>query len=333
MTAAENDGAPNHQRRESWSRYWSLGALHSCAGSFSDNYSGEVEGFWRSATTGLARDSRLLDIATGNGALPRLLLDFFPEADVRVDAVDLADIHPQWLASVSQTWRQQLAFHPGVAAERLPFEAGSMDMVISQFGLEYTVLEQSLPEINRVLRGGGRLALVLHAADSLIVGHAREELDHIRWLRDASRLIELGDALCDPFAQAATPAGRAALAADVAANQLRAEFNQAMAEASARAKASSCPDVLLEVQRGVAEALSVSSRSGQPGDGRERLARLLLALSDNRIRLHELVACALDRAGVDTLLLQAGAALESLNQLRFNNGQLLGWGLRARIGD
>jgi len=324
--------ALNQQRRESWSRYWSIGALHSCAGSFAGNYSGEVHDFWRRAINGLGNDIRLLDIATGNGALPRLMFDLLaPQIEFTIEAIDLADVRPAWVETIPDAWRQRLHFHAGVAAENLPFDDASMDLVMSQFGLEYTVLQHSLAEIRRVSRQGGRLALVVHASDSLIVGQAREELSHIDWLQQANGLPALANAMCDPVARSATPDGRATLTHDAGANSLRREFNQAMADATARAKLSRCADVLLETQSAIAEALSACGSRGQAGDGHERLAKMLVALADNEFRLRELVSCAIDQKDAQSLAARAGAVLESISAIHFQNGETLGWGLLARF--
>lgn len=327
----ENPAASRPARRESWSRYWSGGVLHSCSTSFEGNYAGEVREFWQRAAEGLAQHGRVLDIATGNGALPRLLLDLLPADSLAViEAVDLADIRPSWWAGLDEAQRLRLRFHAGVPAERLPFADAGIDLVLSQFGLEYTDLPRALAEVRRVLRPGGRLALVVHARDSLIVGQAREELAHLDWLQGDSGPIDLAGALLAPAARTATAAGRAALGLDPQANALRERFNRAMAETSARARTSPCPDLLFETRDGIAAALAASARSGQASTGATLLAELAQLRADSELRLRELVDCALDRAGVEALASGIGAGVESLQELRFPNAERLGWGLLAR---
>ena len=68
MTGGDDGGA----RRQAWSDYWRAGPLHSLAGSFQDNYEGPIRAFWEAALAGLTANDRVLDIGTGNGALPAL---------------------------------------------------------------------------------------------------------------------------------------------------------------------------------------------------------------------------------------------------------------------
>ena len=77
------------QRAAVWSRYWSRGALHSCTGSFGDAYEGPIADFWRQGFGALAQGARVLDIASGNGPVPKLLLDLKGRSDLSCDAIDL----------------------------------------------------------------------------------------------------------------------------------------------------------------------------------------------------------------------------------------------------
>ena len=322
---------PADARRDAWSRYWAGGALHSCAGSFEGNYSGEVRGFWAMQALAWPVGTRVLDLATGNGPLPRLLRELRP-GGLEIDAVDLAQVRPAWFEALPDALRAGLRFHAGVAAEALPFAAASMDQLISQFGLEYTDLSRSLPELGRVLRPGAGIGLVLHAADSLVVSQAREELAHLDWLH-AAGLPEAARALCGPMARAASAEGRAALATDAAARRLRDGFNARMGEAAERARASPCPDLLHEWTQAVSSAFAAAQRAGMATAGEAALASWRAAQDDNRLRLEELVACARDADGVLALAAQAGWTQAVLQALHFPGGAKLGWGLRARAPD
>lgn len=314
-------------RREAWSRYWAGGALHSCAGSFEGNYSGEVRAFWADQARDWPAGTRVLDLATGNGPLPRLLRELRPDA-LEIDAVDLAQVRPAWFEALPAPARHGLRFHPGVAAEALPFADGSFDQLISQFGLEYTALSQTLPELRRVLRPGAGIGLVLHAADSLVVAQAREELSHLDWLH-AAGLPALARALCSPMARAASAEGRAALAGDDQARRLRDQFNAGMAQAADRARGSPCPDLLHDWTQAVSSAFAAAQRAGMATAGEASLEAWRRAQDDNRLRLQELVACARDAEAALALAAQAGWTGARLQPLHFPGGATLGWGLRA----
>lgn len=132
---------------------------------------------------------RVLDVACGTGVLAR-------EAAARAGGERLvagADANPGMLAVAEQLepgidWRQGLA-------ESLPFEAGSFDAVVSQFGLMFFQDRSgSLREMMRVLAPGGRVAVAVW--ESLERSEAyREEVDLLERLAGP----EAADALRAPF--------------------------------------------------------------------------------------------------------------------------------------
>ena len=93
-------------RREVWSRYWASGALHSCATSYRNNYAGSIGAFWQDAFAALPAPACVLDVATGNAALPNLLLTTRRETAIECDAIDLARIEPEWLRKLEPAQRQ-----------------------------------------------------------------------------------------------------------------------------------------------------------------------------------------------------------------------------------
>lgn len=335
MAGPERTGAPTDElaeRARSWDTYWASGALHSCVGSFGGNYAGEVREFWRAVAAGLPTGARLLDVATGNGALPALFIEDLPEAaQLHIDAVDLADVHPSWLAKVAEPARARTHFHSRVKAEQLPFADASFDLAVSQFGLEYTDTARSVAELRRVLKPGGTVALVLHSTASLIVRQAREELGHLDWLLREGQVLDTGARLCEALALAATPEGLRRLERDPAAAALRSAYNALMVQADARAAASPCPDAVVDAQQAVAQALMASRASGSAAVGQQQVAEHARQLRQSRLRLRELVDCALDRAAAEALLAPAGARLERLVELKFGNGEVMGWGAVARV--
>ncbi|PWF42503.1 class I SAM-dependent methyltransferase [Massilia glaciei] len=316
-------------REAVWSRYWSHGVAHSCGGSYGNRYEGALARHWRDAFGALAPGARALDIATGNGALPRLLLDFDPDGALSCDAVDLATPAPQWLEALPAARRARLRFHGGVAAEALPFADAQFDLVMSQYGLEYTELARSVPEILRVLAPGGRVALVAHHREARPVLLAEAELGHLEWLARPHGLLETAAALLGPMALAATEEGRAALAADAAANAARARFNELQKEATGLAAASACPDALLETREALGAILGIASGQGAPA-AREAMGALRAELADSALRLRELRHYALDEAGARRLCADlAGAGGAATLDPILDQAVLMGWAISA----
>jgi SAM-dependent methyltransferase len=322
----------NEERRDSWSRYWAGGALHSCATSFADNYDDAIGVFWRGIFASLRGSERVLDVATGNGALPRLLIDTLA-AEGRlpeIDAVDLADIDPQWARQLAPPTGERVRFHSRVAAESLPFGDASFDLVISQYGLEYSDLARSVGEVARVLKPGGMVALVLHHRDSLPVRCGGFEVAHIDWLQASGGLIDRARRLLPYLARLATPDGRASLQRDPDAGKARTRLNEAMRALDSRAQTEPVPDLLLEIQSQVGELLGSTAAIGERA-ARARLQAIVDSMTSARLRQAELVAHALDRAALDRLaaeLARGPAAQAEIDELRVR-GELFGWSLRV----
>lgn len=319
-------------RRASWSRYWSEGALHSCAGSFAGNYDGEIGGFWRSVFAPLGRNDRVLDIATGNAPLPQLLLDARysdPTSLPQIDAVDLAEVNPAWLAQRIPPVRERVRVQGGIAAEALPFADHCFDLIVSQYGLEYSDLSRSAAEVVRVRKPGGRIALVLHHHQSLPVRLGRAEVEHIDWLL-AGGLVDRARRLIPYLARLATPAGMASVQRDPEATRARTRFNDSMRALEQRAHTEGAPDLLLEMQAAVGQVLGAAAQVGERV-ARERLQFLADGLSQARLRQAELVTHALDREGVQRLaasLQPASTVAVEIAELRIRD-ELFGWSLRV----
>lgn len=108
------------------------------------------------------REGVVLEIAAGTGAVTRALLNSLPPA-VRVVATDLNDtmlrLGETRTAGPRVSWRQ-------ADAQKLPFEAASVDAVVCQFGVMFIPDKvAAYAEALRVLRPGGRY--VFNVWDSL----------------------------------------------------------------------------------------------------------------------------------------------------------------------
>ena len=318
-------------RRDAWSSYWARGAPHSCVGTYGETYGGAIGGFWREVFGALPAVARVLDVATGNGALPRLLLDHCRTPGVQCDAVDIAAVHPPWLAALAPADRARVRFHGDVDAAALPFGDRSFDLVVSQYGLEYTDLERTLPELFRVRAPGGGVALVLHHARGRPATLASIEIDHLRWLMVDGGLFDAAAALIEPMARASSPEGRTRLQHDPRANAARERFNDLQNQASARAAAGDGADVLFEAREGVASAFALAGHEGAP-----RASAALAALRDeftaSATRLRDLCAHALgpDQArALGERLANGSGTPVSLGELREQGGHLMGWTMRT----
>lgn len=292
-------------RTGAWSRYWAAGATHSCAGDAGGTYTGSIGEFWRRSFSALVEPAHVLDIGCGNGPLARQLLQLRTEPGIRCDAVDLAAIAPDWAATESR-----VRFHAGVAAESLPFPDGHFDLVVSQYGIEYSALERSLPEAMRVCRRDGELRLAMHHAASRPCALAREELEHIDWLLQPDGWLAAAEAMVEPMHLAGFAEGQARLHRDAARfAPIRRRFDVRTAALHERRSTSNCPDVLNDAHNAAVKAFQ-AAHSGGSAAGNAALATLRQWLRDIHSRLQDMTAHALDDAGMAALsaaLMRSGA--------------------------
>ena len=318
------------ESRLAWARYWQAGALHSCATSFSGNYDGPIADFWRSVFAPLSPGDRVLDVASGNGALARMLIDTRTEASITCDSVDLAPVTPAWLSALPPGQAARVRFFGSMHAEALPFTEGTYALAISQFGLEYTDLDRSVPELLRVLRRPATFAAVIHHIGSRPLQMAAEELRHIAWALQPDGLMARASRMLEPMARAATEAGRRSLATDAGALDAREQFNACQRELSDIASRSPCPDILYELREAIATVISTATARG------EQVARTALqgvgqAVADNRARLTDMGRAAMDEPKLQSLLLRLGPSTAQRVVRLDHSGHLMGWAVQVTL--
>lgn len=317
------------ERAGVWQRYWTTGASHSFAGSLPADYGSTIGRFWAGVFDALPPGARVLDIGTGSGVLARLWAGHPAHATpgARLDAIDIVPSPAPWFASLPPALQERVRFHPGTRAEALPFASGSIDLAISQYGLEYAPLGPATAELRRVLTPCGRIALIAHHAHGAPVRIAHADCRHAEWLDAPDGLLDLLESLLPLIAESRSAEGRARLSASPEANTLRQRMNIALAELTARAEqpdADLCHETLETVKQQVALA-----QSGALTAALDSLRGWRQTLADTRLRARELIACALDENGIAQLARQLAHPDQKPHWAPlFVDGTLLGWTLR-----
>jgi SAM-dependent methyltransferase len=163
---------------EHWEVYYRGGAIASCPMGPGTSYTLELRDLWIEFFASLEDGARVLDLGTGNGAIPLLAKEASASSgrQFEIHGADLAAIDPVRHVPDGGQLFAGITFHPGMPAERLGFDAASFDALTAQYALEYTDVGRSLAEIRRVLRPCGRALFVLHNDQSALIRNARESL-------------------------------------------------------------------------------------------------------------------------------------------------------------
>jgi hypothetical protein len=298
---------------EPWTLYWQADHLDSAEANQSADDAAAIHAFWRSLAAATLAGGTVIDLATGNGAVPAALLGENP--DLVVTGVDMADIDPVRFLSTPGALAS-VDFRGATDICSLPFEDGSFDVVTSQFGIEYTPLQQTIPEAVRVIVKGGVVQLLMHRASSEIVAPAAiRRLEMEALMADDGVLQKLAVFVADDTpADDVEAAGAAHLASDVART----------------------PGITGQIFEGINQVIKLVTTSNRQG-ARELCATMQMRLAADRDRLQFLEDCALDKPGFDAVikLLEAnGVNTEAADELCAGAGSeddfVIGWQYRGR---
>lgn len=147
---------------ETWSHGWQFPRLTSFGSSLPDNYDGAFLEFWKQQAEG--EYGHVIDLACGNGALVWIFNELLNSGDrkTEITGVDFANIAPFNALQRKKEEYPGIRFIGNSPIEKLPFDDNSIDLAVSQFGVEYSNLDESIPEISRVLTPSGKMSFILH---------------------------------------------------------------------------------------------------------------------------------------------------------------------------
>lgn len=159
-----------------WSAYWAqMGAAGTCLPGAPRAVSDALSKLWSEFAENLPPGARVLDLATGAGAVPRALSE--ANADISITGIDFAEVPASSNPAIELLGRTDIA--------TLPFADDSFDAATSQFGIEYASEEKAIAEVARVTRPGARLLFVIHHNSSAILKQNRCRLRAIEACRES----------------------------------------------------------------------------------------------------------------------------------------------------
>jgi SAM-dependent methyltransferase len=121
---------------------------------------------WVASTLGLGTESTIVDLGAGTGKLTRALL----AVGARVIAVEPGDA---MRAELERALPEVEAVRG--AAENIPLANGSVECVAVGQAFHWFRHDEALPELHRVLRPGGGLALLWNSRDRRTADPARDQ--------------------------------------------------------------------------------------------------------------------------------------------------------------
>lgn len=304
-------------RSWAWDHYWRDGRLASCGGEGGVGYGDVIARGWHEFFTGLAQASRILDVCSGNGAIARLAERVALDRGIRfsIDAADAAQLVPPGIAG-----NAMIRFRSRVAAEDLPYAAESFDVVVAQYGIEYTDLDRSLPELARVSSTDCRLRFLIHASEGVVVGGARNQLAEIAQLRNTG-IFAAASAVAKAQGQPAS--------SQASIRVVQRDYQFAVEQLARAATSSVEPQMFTNTVQVFNHALSVQAQVGMQTI-LDKIAEVNDSITAHSLRLVAMTQAAMDEHGAKDLAARIGELwrqkLHVVACVRAD-GALLGWAI------
>jgi ubiquinone/menaquinone biosynthesis C-methylase UbiE len=311
-----------------WSEYWRQGHTTSFGDALSGNYEGVLQSVWLSAFNNLPTDFIAVDVGTGNGSVPLLLREtLINSAKVgTVFGVDLAEVQ---LADINKSEKSTIEIEllSNTASEKLPFADDSVDLYASQFGFEYSNIEQSITEASRVLKANGQFSIVFHHSNSMILNRNKNILRLIEQPQ-ANELIEYLSEIAIAMGSMVTANDIARIKQDPKCETIRAKINQSIKylvgydELSAQDS-----QLMMFVAQFFKEGIFWPLAKKQ-----QFIEFIKLQMDTLKLRLTELVNASFDEnklAKFIAIFEQNSLVLNELKVLKNEKNEILGWYLDA----
>lgn len=178
---------------DSWDTYWA-GAQSSAAFSGGGTTDPLVLSYWDDIFRDIRKRReavRIIDIASGNGAVIESAARVYGEELPDFTCLDISE-------SAIRMLEKRFPGVRGVVADAAgtPFDAGSFDVVVSQYGVEYAGID-AIMAIAELVAPNGELVLLVHHRDGLIHEQCEASLHAIRDMKKAEfipRCIAMFDA-------------------------------------------------------------------------------------------------------------------------------------------
>lgn len=173
---------------EHWSNYWRSGVQTSLPQDFKENYDGEILSFWNHQVEQLEDGAKIVDVCTGNGAIAIIMAKMAIKLNkkIQITAVDISKINTNALSKrYDRKIMSMINFKSHCRIEQLHEQIEhEQDLIVSQYGLEYSDLNLSAQSMAKVMKSGGRLVFLSHSSQSDVFQYMKVEFRIYEWLED-----------------------------------------------------------------------------------------------------------------------------------------------------
>lgn len=305
-----------------WSVFWRQGHSTTFGDYFKQGYDGAVAAWWQSHVDALDADVAVLEVGCGNcSLLPSMVKSDVAGKYIGLDlaTVEISEVARKGLADS----RIEVVLHQETPAEAIPEDDASVDVVASVFGIEYSDLDKSLGEVQRVLKPGGKLATLLHHDSSVVTSMSRRALTEY----DPADMQSVLDALMTiSKARDATPS-LADLKNNTEAEKARAEINRLAGKYLSDTNPATANATMFEF---MTNALKFFKMMGASSEERQAfMASLGTEHTASRERFEQMSSVALDEDAIERLkikLADLGFGNTRIDVVHSNN-DILAWEL------
>lgn len=169
-----------------WTNYWQSGVQTSLPQDFKNNYDGIIFEFWKTVIDRTRKHASVLDVCTGNGAVALIMAKLAAKSEKKltITAIDISEINTRFIKqNNSKIYTDMIQFKSHCPVESLHTRIQKkQDLIVSQYGLEYSRLEKSAPAIKTVLKNEGELVFIAHSPNSAVFNFMRNEEAIYNWL-------------------------------------------------------------------------------------------------------------------------------------------------------
>jgi ubiquinone/menaquinone biosynthesis C-methylase UbiE len=170
-----NNTTGNH-----WTNYWHEGHITSLPADFDANYEGEIKTFWHHQFEKLEDGALVLDICSGNGAVALLAAEYANTTGktFNIIATDGAKVDTQKVVQrfpAMESLVKQITFKDQQRLEDMELEPSSVDLITSQYGVEYTDWPQVAEKLIQWVKPQGSLVILAHSRDTDIITQMKNE--------------------------------------------------------------------------------------------------------------------------------------------------------------